>query len=134
MPTPTRLTPEDDAIPPDQRTTPHEGRVITLELTDSVVSTDTLPRDLNFALFKAVGGAIYFNVSYTDGTNEDPGNLTASTTDTRRIPLDEGEVFELPQGTEFNKVYAKRQSGSAGSATLKIYPGRGLLNELEAEV
>lgn len=75
MTTPTNLTPGDNHIPATQRTTPKVGHDYQLAFTEADTGEIELPRDVKYSTFKAKGGKFLFNVSYTDGTNEEPGSL-----------------------------------------------------------
>lgn len=132
MTAPTDLTPLYNNFPIEHWTTPHEAGQFKVALTDAEAKSLTLAGDLNFCTLTAVGEDLYANVSYTDGTNEAPGNLLAVSNDPygRRIELTAGVPWPLPQGLKFNKIYVTRQSGASGTATLVIVPGRMRLNTL----
>jgi len=135
MTQPTSLTPSDDWIPASQRTSPRQGRDYILEFTGADTDEIELPRDVKFSVFKARGGNFLFNVSYTDGTNEEPGDLLSDGAGGLVKVLNDGEVYELPQEVEFNKIYVECVALSDGEteATFTAYPGAGHLNELVAE-
>lgn len=135
MTAPTNLTPDDNYIPASQRTTPMQGYDYRLVFSDVGVNTITFPRDVKYSAFKAKGGSFLFNASYTDGTNEEPGSLLVNGAGGLVKKLDDGEVYELPQETEFNKIYVECLALSAGEteASFTAYPGAGRLNKLVAE-
>lgn len=135
MTAPESLTPGDDHIPAAQRTTPKVGYDYPLVFDEAGTDEIEFPRDVKYSTFKAKGGNFLFNVSYTDGTNEEPGTLLSAGAGGLVKPLNDGDVYELPQEVEFNKVYVELLALSDGEteATFTAYPGAGHLNELVAE-
>ena len=132
---PQNLTPSDNKIPAEERTTPQVSYDYSIDFTEVGESSLTLPRDLKYAKFKAVGGNFLFNASYKDRENEHPGNLLSDGAGGRVKELADGDVYDLPQEDEFNTIYAELTALSDGEteAQLQIFPGAGQLNKLVAE-
>ncbi len=133
MTTPISLTPDDDYIPADARTVPQIDEEFSIDFEEPGTGSELLPNDVKTATFEAVGGDFLFNISYTDGNNEEPGDLTANGAGGRVHQLKSGATYKAVQNTEFNKYYGECTALDDGVtlAQLKCYPGAGKPNNLE---
>jgi hypothetical protein len=133
MTTPVSLTPDDDYIPATQRTVPSIDEEYSIDFTETGSDSKVLPNDVKTGVFEAIDGDFLFNTSYTDGTNEEPGDLTGDGAGGRVHELKAGKTYETAQNTEFNKYHAECTALSEGAslAQLKCYPGAGKPNNLE---
>jgi len=133
MTTPISLTPDDDYIPADARTVPQIDEEFSIDFEEPDTGSKLLPNDVKTALFEAVDGDFLFNVSYFDGTNEDPGDLTGDGASGRVHQLKSGATYRAIQNTEFNKYHGECTALADGAtlAQLKCWPGAGKPNNLE---
>lgn len=126
---PQDLTPYFNSIPMERRIYASVLEKYPISLDGSNPSSVTFPIDVSVVKIVNKSNHIaYFNVSYTDGSNEYPGDLTASTTNKRVHEISPNGTFDLIQEEKFNTVHAV----SASVVELVAFPGKGFVNGLSS--
>jgi hypothetical protein len=127
MSTPQDLTPLFNSIPIRDKIYPLNMEKFIIDLDGTNPTAITLPIDVNSVkIVNSSTHTAFFNVSYTDGTNESPGNLTGTTTNRRVHEVPAGGSFDLIQEQKFNRIHA----AAANNIDLIAYPGKGYTNGL----
>ena len=144
MATPESTTTRDNNRSASSRTVPNAAREFTLNPNVSTVSV-VLPEDVKTAVIYVTGADVEYWPSFTDGVNDHLAGITVDNSiqsspsesnitnsyanadaekTVKNIP--DGFTYEEAQEREFNKINVK----SAGSATVRVYPGYGFKNEV----